>query len=232
STDAERAIIHDATAQAGADPIGASTGTAAAVAAFGLVENQRAGRDGSATTVIDAATLPGVNGGARAADTAVATEGLVAAEPAVADEERRGQGHIINAAAPAVAAAGADSLVANEQALAEEQESAGLIADSAAPAVTAAVSALGSVTGQDDVGEGQAAAVVQDASAHVGKSVSDCQIVDDHPIAAADLEDPAAVVAAYGQEIGTRAMDSYAVGDVQLAAGQGDGAKQAGGEAD
>src|SRR5262249_56989454 len=80
--------------------------------------------------------------------------------------------------------------------------------------------------------EAWVAAGVLDAAAVVGPAVRDGQVVDGHGHAAADPEDPAGVVAADGQYTGAGAVDRQGVGDVQLAAGQCDGAAQPGGEVD
>ena len=60
----------------------------------------------------------------------------------------------------------------------------------------------------------------------------DGQVVDAHRRAAADVEDPAGVVAADGQPAGARAVDPQVVRDAQLPARQGDRAPQPVGEGD
>ena len=57
----------------------------------------------------------------------------------------------------------------------------------------------GLVVRQDGMGEGQGAGVQDAAARPNGPPVGDGQIVDAHRRAAADLEDPAGVVAADGQ---------------------------------
>src|SRR5262245_27978455 len=88
----------------------------------------------------------------------------------------------------------------------------------------------GLVVGDDSIGEAQTAAVVPDAATTVRPAAGDGQPVHGHVDAAADLEDPAGVVAADCEPVGARAVDPQVVGDAQLAAGQGDGALQAAGE--
>ena len=64
------------------------------------------------------------------------------------------------------------------------------------------------VVGHDGVGEGQGAGVQDAAAPPNGPPVGDGQVVDAHRHAAADLEDPAGVVAADGQPAGARAVDA------------------------
>src|SRR5262249_10463232 len=74
--------------------------------------------------------------------------------------------------------------------------------------------AEGLIVGQYVVGEGQGAPRVQDATAptiapdHL--TIGDRQPCDGDRRPAADAEDPALVVAAYGQQIGVRALDVHA----------------------
>src|SRR5262249_25473505 len=63
-------------------------------------------------------------------------------------------------------------------------------------------------------------------------AVGDGQLGDGHGRAALDVEDAASVVAAHGQLVGARPVDGHAAGEIELAAGQGDGAVKAGGEVD
>src|SRR5262249_36538223 len=80
--------------------------------------------------------------------------------------------------------------------------------------------------------EAQAAAGVPDAATVVRAAVRDHQVIDGSGHAAVDPKNPAGVAAADGQYIGAGAADRQGVRDVQLAAGQADGAAQAGGEVD
>src|SRR5262249_32208217 len=124
----------------------------------------------------------------------------------------------------------ADGHVAAERAVSDGQGAA-LVEDAAALGLIAQ-GAEGLVLGHDHPGEAQAAAGVPDAAAVVSAAVRDRQVVHGHGNAAADPEDPAGVVAADGQYTGAGAVDRQGLGDVQLTAGQGDGAGQPGGEVD
>jgi hypothetical protein len=84
--------------------------------------------------------------------------------------------------------------------------------------------------GQEIVGERQGAEVQdratragQNGRAAVGQAVGHRQPGDGHGRAGADVEDPAGVVAADSQLIGTQPLDVQALGDGQLAAGQCNG---------
>src|SRR5262249_23927090 len=88
----------------------------------------------------------------------------------------------------------------------------------------------GLVVGHDDTAEGQVAAGVPDAATVVGTTVGDRQVVDGHADAARDPEHAALVAAADGHPFGAGPVDGQVVGDVQLAAGRGDGPAGSGGE--
>src|SRR5262249_48884659 len=95
-------------------------------------------------------------------------------------------------------------------------------------------------SGEDEIGpiiedaaaQGDRAGEASEGGAR-GPAVGDGQVVDlDVGAAAADAEDSAGVVAADGQPALAGAVDGQVAGDVQLAAGQGDGPVQVVGEAD
>src|SRR5438552_1517157 len=90
------------------------------------------------------------------------------------------------------------------------------------------------VVGQDVVGEAQDTAVVHDAATAKtrNQAVADGQAGDGHGRSAADVKDAAGVVAADGQLFGAGTIDGQVVRDVQLTAGEGDGALHFGGEVD
>ena len=81
------------------------------------------------------------------------------------------------------------------------------------------------VPGHGDVVEGQRATGHVDAAPGTsGPAVGDRQVRDQDGGIAGLPKDPAEVVAADGQGVGARSVNREAIGDVQLAAGQGDGA--------
>src|SRR5262249_55764466 len=73
---------------------------------------------------------------------------------------------------------------------------------------------------------------VPDGATAVRAAAGEGQVVQGDGDAAGDLKDAAAVIAVDGQPVGAGAIDRQGVSDVQLAAGQADGAGQAGGEVD
>src|SRR5262249_55414569 len=157
-------------------------------------------------------------GGAGAAD------GLIVAEGTVADRCRRAQ-VAVDAAAPTLGNGRTQPEAAHGHVVAEravlDGQGAALVEDAAAlPPI--ARGAEGLVLGHDHRAEDQAAAGVPDAAAVGGAAARDRQVVDAHGNAAADPEGPAGVAAADGQHTGAGAVDRQGVGDVQLAAGQGD----------
>src|SRR5262249_14956327 len=140
---------------------------------------------------------------------ATAPQRLVAAESAGGDG---GLALVEQAAAEDVhRVGGGGGLVVGQGILIEGQGGTGLVED-AGPAET---------------GDRGAGLVVPGDTA-----VGDRQAGDAHRGVVADVEDPAGVVAADGQGVGARPIDHQAVGDGDLAAAQGDGAVQAGGELD
>jgi hypothetical protein len=104
-----------------------------------------------------------------------------------------------------------------------------------------ALESLRRVVGQYNVRERQVGVgVVQDAAAVAAEGDGGINpglpVGDRHPghghRPAQDVEDPAGIVAADRQPFGARTLDVEVVGDLQLAAGQGDGPVQTGGEGD
>src|SRR5262249_61272237 len=199
--------------------------TGGLVAGEGTVANE----EGRAGGVEEAAASPLAalaTGGAGAAD------GLVVAEGTVANRCHRAQVAVNPAAGTGgqgrTQRAAAEGHVAAERAVSDGQGAA-LVEDAAALAPIAR-GAESLVLGHDHPAQAQAAAGVPDAAAVVRAAVRDRQVVDGHGNAAADPEDRAGVAAADGQYTGAGSVDRQGVGDVQLAAGQGDGAVQPGGE--
>src|SRR5262249_12256071 len=104
---------------------------------------------------------------------------------------------------------------------------AGRVEDAATPAGLFR-STEGLIVGEDRVADGQGAGV-EDAGPIGRPAVGDRQVGDGYRDAAVDLEDSAGVTTD-GQLLGGGAVDLQVIGDVQLAAGQGDGAAQPRGE--
>src|SRR5262249_19565957 len=90
-----------------------------------------------------------------------------------------------------------------------------------------AAAQVGGVAGENAVSDGQRPEVVDPATvAGAGVAPGDRQPGEGHRLPGLDLEDPGEVAAADGQLGGPGAVDLQVVGDVDLAACQGDGAGQ------
>src|SRR5262249_8352215 len=112
-----------------------------------------------------------------------------------------------------------DGGVAGERAVAHRRRGTTLVGQATAHE--------GGVAGEDDVAERQRPEVVDPAAvAAAGVAPGDRQARDGHRLAGFDLEDPGDVAAADGQLVGPGAVDLHVVGEVELAAGQGDRAGQ------
>src|SRR5262249_11081500 len=112
-----------------------------------------------------------------------------------------------------------DGGVAGEGAVAHRRRGAMLVGQAAAY--------VGDVAGEDDAADRQRPEVVDPAAvAGAGVAPGDRQARNPHRLPGLDLEDAGDVAAADGQPVGPGAVDLQVVGDVQLAAGQGDRAGQ------
>src|SRR5262245_19072508 len=201
--------------------------------ADGLVVVKQTVADGEcARRIIDGAA----HACAAGADAGRAAMGLIVEERAVTDVGRgrraRGPGGHDGAAKGGAADTACSAVPANGPVVDEATGVDGegpRVEDAAAEGVhdgaeACAWEADDQVVRQDDVGDGEGAGVQDTAAAPNGPPMGDGQAVDAHRRAAADLEDPAGVVAADGQPVGARALDAQVVCDVQFSARQDDSA--------
>src|SRR5262249_43189121 len=153
---------------------------------------------GAAKVVDGAAFAAAEEGGAAAAGGLVATEGAGGdGGPAFVEQAAAEDVHGVG---------GGGGLVVAQGILVQGQGGTGLVED-AAPAVTGDRGATVVGPGDTAVGDGQ-------ASDGDGRTV-------------ADVEDPAGRVSVNGQDVGAEAFDGQVFADGQLAAAQGDGAREA-----
>src|SRR5262245_51211306 len=203
--------------------------------AVGLVVAQRTVADAEEGRPVNALAGDGaaVGDAAAGAGAVVAADRLIVGESTVADDERGVE--VVDGAARALAAGdagaavAADRLVVAEHTVGDGEQSALRVEDGAAPGVVA-VAALGLVGRQGAVVDDQGAGVV-DSAAVFGVAVVDGQTGEQGGDAAADLEDPALVLAADGHQLRAGAADLQVVGDIELATG-GDRAVRLAGEQD
>lgn len=179
-------------------------------------------------------TEPKVPGFGRAAVTA----NRVIDVECAADERDGGLIAEDDAAPASIFARAADRLVAEKAAVRGSERGATFIFDRASAGDIGTVPAECFVVGQDIVGEGQGATLVQDAAAPaplaiVNPAVRNGETGEGNAMSPADVKDTEGVVAADGQPARPRPFDVQALADRDLVAGQGDGlAIEAGSEDD